>query len=126
MKPILLKSNKIEIPFQDANGNVVLTLWFDKGDEPLKLIEKEFEKLKETEETMKGEQFESVDAELEKGKESIKQVADSLFGAGSFEKLYELNPSIYVVADYIYQIAIGIKEELEVETLKDVEQKYLK
>ena len=44
MKPILLKSNKIEIPFQAANGNVVLTLWFDKGDEPLKKLEKEFEK----------------------------------------------------------------------------------
>lgn len=126
MKPILLKSNKIEIPFQDANGNVVLTLWFDKGDEPLKRIEKEFEKLKETEEVMKGEEFKSVDAELEKGKESIKQVTDSLFGVGSFEKLYELNPSIYVVADYIYQISIGIKEELESETLKDVENKYLK
>lgn len=126
MKPILLKSNKIEIPFQDDNGNVVLTLWFDKGDEPLKRIEKEFDKIKKTEETMKGEEFETIDAALEKGKESIKQAADSLFGAGSFEKLYELNPSIYVVADYVYQIAIGIKEELESETLNDVEQKYLK
>ncbi len=126
MKPILLKSNKIEIPFQDANGNVVLTLWFDKGDEPLKRIEKEFEKLKETEEFLESKEPVSVDDTFEKGKESIKQAADSLFGDSSFEKLYELNPSIYVVAHYIYQIAIGIKEELESETLKDVEQKYLK
>lgn len=126
MKPILLKSNKIEIPFQDANGNVVLTLWFDKGDEPLKRIEKEFEKLKETEEFLESKEPVSVDDTFEKAKQSIKQAADSLFGDGAFEKLYELNPSVNIVAHYIYQIAIGIKEELESETLKDVEQKYLK
>ena len=125
MKPILLKSNKIEIPFQDANGNVVLTLWFDKGDEPLKKLEKEFEKIKETQKELEivGDDFESS---FDKSKESIKQAADVLFGIGSFEKLYDLNPSISIVADYICQIAIGIKEELESETLKDVQNKYLK
>lgn len=126
MKPILLKSNKIEIPFQDTDGNVILTLWFDKGDVPLKRIEKEFEKLKETEELLESKESVSVDDALEKAKQSIKQAADSLFGGGAFEKLYKLNPSVNIVAHYIYQIAIGIKEELESETLKDVEQKYLK
>lgn len=126
MKPIQIKSNKIEIPFQDADENVVMTLWFDKGDEPLKRLEKEFEKIQKIEKTYKGNEYETIDAALEKGKESIKRVADSLFGEGSFDKLYELNPSIYVVTDYIYQIAIGIKEELEAETIKDVEKQYLK
>ena len=126
MKPILLKNNKIEIPFQDADGNVVLTLWFDKGDEPLKKLEKEFEKIKETQKELEIVGDDDFEASFDKSKESIKQAADVLFGIGSFEKLYDLNPSISIVADYVYQIAIGIKEELESETLKDVENKYLK
>ena len=126
MKPILLKSNKIEIPFQDANGNVVLTLWFDKGDEPLKKLEKEFEKIKETQKELEIVGDDDFEASFDKSKESIKQAADVLFGIGSFKKLYDLNPSISIVADYICQIAIGIKEELESETLKDVQNKYLK
>ena len=126
MKPILLKSNKIEIPFQDANGNVVLTLWFDKGDEPLKKLEKEFEKIKETQKELEIVGDDDFESSFDKSKESIKQAADALFGIGSFEKLYDLNPSISIVADYVSQIAIGIKEELESETLKDVENKYLK
>ena len=126
MKPILLKSNKIEIPFQDANGNVVLTLWFDKGDEPLKKLEKEFEKIKETQKDLEIVGDDDFESSFDKSKESIKQAADALFGIGSFKKLYDLNPSISIVADYVYQIAIGIKEELESETLKDVENKYLK
>ena len=126
MKPILLKSNKIEIPFQDTDGNVVLTLWFDKGDEPLKKLEKEFEKIKETQKELEIVGDDDFESSFDKSKESIKQAADVLFGIGSFEKLYDLNPSISIVADYVHQIAIGIKEELESETLKDVEQKYLK
>ena len=126
MKPILLKSNKIEIPFQDSNGNVVLTLWFDKGDEPLKKLEKEFEKIKETQKELEIVGDDDFESSFDKSKESIKQATDVLFGIGSFEKLYDLNPSISIVADYVYQIAIGIKEELESETLKDVENKYLK
>ena len=126
MKPILLKSNKIEIPFQDADENVVLTLWFDKGDEPLKKLEKEFEKIKETQKELEIVGDDDFEVSFDKAKETIKQAADALFGTGSFEKLYDLNPSISIVADYVYQISIGIKEELESETLKDIENKYLK
>ena len=125
MKPILLKKNQIEIPFQDSDGNTVLTLWFDKGDESLKLINKEMKALGDIGKELEGKDI-PIEDDLEEANKIAKKAADSLFGEGSYEKLYELNPSIFVVMNYIFQIAIGIKEELESETLKDVENKYLK
>lgn len=121
MKPILLKSNKIEIPFQDSEGKKVLTLWFDKGDKPMAKINEQFKKMEYNYKDLKDE-----DVTIEDAKKVLAEATDALFGSGSFDKIYELNPSLYVVMEYIYQISIGIKEELESETLNDVQNKYLK
>ena len=121
MKPILLKKNQIEIPFQDADGKTLLTLWFDKSDEPMKRLEKEFDKMKKSVAKMTEETTTFEDSKI-----MVEDAVSALFGPSAFEKLYELNPSLYIIVDYLNQISIGIKEELESETLKDVEQKYLK
>jgi hypothetical protein len=49
-----------------------------------------------------------------------------MLGEGSYEKMYKLNPSVVIITQYLYMIALGIKEELESEDLKAVESKYLK
>src|SRR5690625_4738943 len=45
-------------------------------------------------------------------KEAVKSIVDKLLGDGSFDKLYELSPSVFIVVDYFLQIAQGLKEEI--------------
>lgn len=121
MKAIQIKSNQIEIPFQDNKGNIVETFYFERTDDSLKKVMDEIEKLDKEIKSSNEDTFTDEDA-----KKLIVNAADSLLGKGSFDKLYALNPSIQIVTYYIYQVAIGIKGELESETIKDVENQYLK
>ena len=122
MKAIQLVTNTIEIPFK-KDGEVLFTLYFDRTDENKKRLQKAFKglegKMKEFEE--KGED----DTALDEGISFVKDIANKLLGEGSFEKMYEVNPSFEIVAKYLYLIMIGIKEEFEEEDLKAVESKYL-
>src|SRR5690625_3042422 len=45
-------------------------------------------------------------------KEAIKEIIDALLGDGSFDKLYKLSPSVFIVVEYFMQIAQGLKEEV--------------
>ena len=120
MKPIQLRSNFIEVDFKDADGNVAFTIRFDRKDKNIERLlnfEKEFEELN------KG--FNEETATLEEKKTYVKTVVDSFLEPGSFEKLYTSNPSLEIVMVYLFQIIIGIKEELEAEDLKALENKYL-
>lgn len=117
MKAIQLRKNLIEIPFQNDKGEVELTLYFDKSDENIKRLHKSINELNDLKD-IKEDDFDEA-------KKVIKKITDSIFGNGSFDKLYELNPSIQIIGVYLYQIAIGIKEEFEEEDLKDIERKYL-
>ena len=121
MKPIQLRSNFIDADFKDSDGNIAFTIRFDRKDENIERLmnfEKEFEKL--------NENFKEETATLEEKKEYVKTIVDSFLEEGSFDKLYNSNPSLEIVMVYLFQIVIGIKEELEAEDLKALENKYLK
>src|SRR5690625_7963601 len=50
--------------------------------------------------------------DFEAQKKAIKEIIDALLGDGSFDKLYDLSPSIFIVVEYFMQIAQGLKEEI--------------
>lgn len=123
MRAIKLVTNTIDIPFVDEKEKVLFTLHFDRTDENKKRLMKSFEELdqKMNNLTAKGEDAVTIDEAVD----FLKDTADKLLGSGSFDKMYEANPSFEIVAKYLYQIMIGIKEEFEEEDLKAVESKYL-
>lgn len=123
MRAIKLVTNTIDIPFEDEKGKVLFTLHFDRTDENKKRLMKSFEDLDEkmNELTAKNED----DVTIDEGVAFLKETADKLLGEGSFDKMYEVNPSFEIVAKYLYLIMVGIKEEFEEEDLKAVESKYL-
>ncbi|HJF87146.1 MAG TPA: hypothetical protein K8V88_06885 [Companilactobacillus farciminis] len=125
MNVIKLRKNVIEIPFQDENGKEILKLQFDKSDEHVNQFQKDFNSFTKR---FGGLENTTVDEDMEpeEVKEIVKEFTDSMLGEGSFDAMYKLNPSTMIVTQYVYQIAIGIKEELEEEDLKAVEDKYLK
>lgn len=122
MKAIQLVTNTIEIPFE-KDGEVLFTLYFDRTDKNKKRLQKSFKDLEEKMNglTAKGEDTVTIDEAVD----FLKETADKLLGKGSFDKMYEANPSFEIVAKYLYLIMIGIKEEFEEEDLKAVESKYL-
>lgn len=122
MKAIQLVTNTIDIPFE-KDGEILFTLHFDRTDENKKMLNKSFKKLEKKMNKLekKGEDEVTID----EGIAFLKDVADELLGIGSFDKMYEVNPSFEIVAKYLYLIMIGIKEEFEDEDLKAVESKYL-
>lgn len=122
MKAIQLRRNTLDIPFLDESGEAVLTLHFDRSDENIEKFRETFPKLeKKIAEAEKNDKEPS----FEETRDFLKETTDSFLGDGSFDALYQLNPSLNIVSLYLYQIAIGIKEELEAEDLKAVEKKYL-
>lgn len=122
MKAIQLRRNTLDIPFLNESGEAVLTLHFDRSDENIEKFRETFPKLEK-----KIEEVEKSDKEIsiEETRDFLKETTDSFLGIGSFDALYQLNPSTNIVTLYLYQIAVGIKEELEAEDLKAVEKKYL-
>lgn len=121
MKAIKLVTTKIEIPFLDKDGKEALKLYFDRSDENVERLYTNFESLKERAEEHQNSNEES----LASMREFLKDTTDSMLGEGSFDLIYDLTPSLNIIAVYLYQIAIGIKEELESEQLEALEEKYL-
>ena len=119
LKTIQLDKTVIDIPFEQ-DGKVVLTLHFDRSDENVKKFHDLQEKLQK-----KIDELNEKEATIEETTEVIKEIADGILGEGAFDAMYKLNPSTMIVAKYLYLIAIGIKEELEAEDFKAVEDKYL-
>lgn len=120
LKTIQLDKTVIDIPFEQ-DGEVVLTLHFDRSDENVK----KFNKLQKELNTKMNQLEKRKDLPIEEANKVIKDIADGILGEGAFDAMYKLNPSTMIVAKYLYLIAIGIKEELEAEDLKAVEDKYL-
>ena len=80
-------------------------LEFDMSDENIKkLFNSEHDIMKMIDEVDKND----FDAQ----KEAVKSIVDKLLGDGSFDKLYELSPSVFIIVDYFLQIAQGLKEEI--------------
>lgn len=121
MTVIKLQSNFIEFPFEDDKGNVLLTLKFDKSDENIEKLENSIGKFESEKQRLSTEGQQS----FEDGKKVFKEIVDSVFGDGSFDKMYELSPSTINVLKYFTQMAEGIFAEINVD--KDTEKfnKYL-
>lgn len=80
-------------------------LGFDMSDENIeKLFDSEHDIMKKISEVDKND--------FEAQKKAIKEIIDALLGDGSFDKLYDLSPSIFIVVEYFMQIAQGLKEEI--------------
>ncbi|MGF1918795.1 hypothetical protein [Enterococcus faecalis] len=122
MKPIQLRKNTIDIPFINVDGTEAFTLHFEKTDENIKRIQNTEKELKILAKEIEGKE----EADLEDAKGFLKKTIDSILGDGSFQQLYDANPFVATVTVYFYQIALGIKEELEKEDLQAAESKYLK
>lgn len=106
MKTILIQTNKIEIPFNDKDGNTVLTLYFDKSDKNIQRFYDQYEEIQKL-------SAEVTENNVDEAKDYLKQVFDAILGEGSFDKVYDINPSIIVVAAYLLQIVEGIYQELQ-------------
>ncbi|MFW7409165.1 hypothetical protein ACODG4_04300 [Vagococcus fluvialis] len=122
MKPIQLKRTVIDVPFVDNDGNQLLLLHFNQEQENMENLEKvlsdlgtQVEKMKDQEETSMSEYG-----------QVIKSAFDSILGDGAYDQVYEISPNISFIANYLYQLAIGIKEEIEQEEVDIVKKKYLK
>lgn len=122
MKPIQLRKNTIDIPFINVDGTEAFTLHFEKTDANIKRIENTEKELKVLAKEIEGK----GESDLEDVKKFLKKTIDSILGDGSFQQLYNVNPFVATITTYFYQLAIGIKEELEQEDLQAVESKYLK
>ena len=121
MAVIKLRSNTIDIPVEDNNGKELMVLRFDRSDSKKKEFEKTFDKVMKI--VDKAEKDESItNNQVEK---VIKESMNVLFGEGTYEQFYTYNPSVDIVALYLYEAAIIIKEQLEKEDLKAIESKYL-
>lgn len=80
-------------------------LEFDMSDENVKrLFDSEKEIMKKINEVDKND--------FEAQKQAISEIVDTLLGEGSFDKLYNLSPSVFIVVEYFMQIAQGLKEEI--------------
>lgn len=120
MKTILIQTNKIEIPFNDKDGKTVLTLYFDKSDKNIQRFYDQYEEIQKL-------SAEMTENNVDEAKDYLKQVFDAILGEGSFDKVYDINPSIIVVAAYLLQIVEGIYQELQSTSGagQDVLKKYL-
>lgn len=118
---IKLKSNKIDIPFVNDEGETLLTLYFDKTDE-------NYKKIMDLRETIYDLQKETTDADkdIEDTKAYVKRIFDTILGDGSFDKVYEINPSVTTITSYTFNIVDGILEDMTRDMRSDVLNKYLK
>lgn len=102
---IKLKKSTIDIPFVDDDGNVVLTLKFDKTD---KSIDDVLSKMQSLKSDLESKQHDSRDAV----KEVLRDAYNTLLGKDAFEKVYQISPSIETLAVYFVEICLGIKDEM--------------
>lgn len=118
MKAIQLRKTTIDIPFMDGEKEL-FTLHFDRSDKNIERLYNDYDEL------IKNTESITEETPLEEVKPFVKDFTDSILGEGSFDKLYEISPSLQIVMIYIMQITIGIKEEVEQEDIKDLEKQLL-
>jgi len=120
MAVIKLKDNRVKFDFQNDNGEVIETIYFDKSDAN---VGRFMEKYKE----IQNMQVDGADDyNIDKVKEEIKGYMNDIFGDGAFEKLYAINPSVLIVSTYFLEMATQIQEEIRKEQESEVVDKYLR
>lgn len=111
-KVIKIRQNYIPVLFEDDNGELKHELRFYKTDDNIERLTKigpTIEKLQK--DIQKNE--ENGNVTLKQAKKLLKESMNGIFGEGSFEKLYKINPSVFIVVEY-YILAIGaVVEELD-------------
>lgn len=106
MKPIKVVENVIEIPFE-KDGKVVETLYFDKSDEAMEKL------ITESTEVTKVSSSEMNESDkIKETQRALKNAYDSIFGDGSYDKIYKLNPSVAIMTTYLVNIVNGIFAEM--------------
>lgn len=120
MVKIDLLDTRLEIPFQDKEGNIVETLYFDRSDESIKKLEKSMKAVEK-----KSKELEDADSGWESSKAFTKEAIDTVFGKGSFDKLYKISPSIQIIMVYFLRMAVGIHKEIVEEQSEEKLKKYL-
>lgn len=121
MKPIQLKRTVIDVPFVDSNGTELLVLHFNQEQKNMENLESVFNELGEKLEELKGRDHVSWDEYAD----FVKKAFDSILGEGAYERVYDISPNISFIMNYLYQLAIGIKEMVEQEEVAMVKKKYL-
>lgn len=103
---ITIQTQKPEIPVEIGD----LEFSFDVSDESIKKFREEAIKVQKELENLAISDNE--DKALEQAKEVLKRGFEVMLGKDSFEKIYEISPSVIVCMDYFIQLAGGIEEEL--------------
>lgn len=117
---IKIQTEKPVIPVE--LGDILLEFAID--DDSIKTFQKTGTKLeKELKELEGSDNIEALKTALKKG-------YDTLFGEGSFERVYQQTPSVTLCVQYFVQISEGIQKELEARSLTITQsqkvEKYLK
>lgn len=117
---IKIQKPTIDIDFVDEAGKVIETFEFDYSDkaaeefvETYKASAKRIEALTDKERTEKLKQ--------EEVKDFLNLTIDELLGAGTFEKLYRLSPSLSIIINYFTEICLAIFDELKDQRMKQRE-----
>ncbi|HEM3695563.1 TPA: hypothetical protein U1D18_000691 [Streptococcus suis] len=117
MVKINLKNKVIPVDFGEFQ------LEFSKSDENLRRLKEFGDELKQ-----KGEliaQNQSKD-ETEQVKEILSVAFDGVFGAGSFDKVYDLSgQSTIDTLNYFFEVMVGIEEESVTEKDKERMKRYI-
>lgn len=88
-----------------------LTLKFDVSDDSLVTLRKKIDNIQKMSENIntKGD-----DAEvLESVKDVIRTAYDDVFGEGTYDKVYEISPSVIITTQYFLDIGQGIGREMD-------------
>lgn len=115
------RDNVIPIDFGDFK------LEFVANDESLKMLTREGEKLsKKATELQLDSETQSTDKVLDGLKELTCSAWDSLFGEGTFKKVYEFaGESVLPTIGYFSQVVVGVNEEYKEQLDTDALSKYL-
>lgn len=118
MKTINIKKNYIPIRLADEENGKEIILKFYRTDENMK-------KLQDQQEEIKKMASATDDDDREQAKSILKSSLDTVFKEGTFDEIYEINPSISIIMEYFIQIVIYLLGEMD-EAHNTVElEKYL-
>lgn len=119
MKPIRIQKNYIQVPFVDEEGNVVLELKFELTDDSLSVLLNKQQEIK----NMIVEQDDNEDTDF--AKSQLAEAYNAILGEGTFDKVYEINPSVIVLTSYLIQITEGLLNEIMQKMKADAMNKYI-
>jgi len=104
---IKIQTQQTHIPIELGD----LKLKFDISDDSLIDLRKKIEEVQNIAQDIDTEGSDSEVMDRVKG--VMRRAYDDLFGEGTFDKVYEVTPSILVTTQYFLDMAQGLGEEME-------------